>query len=154
METRHARLLRRRCLIVERHPWETGGNQQQLQFVLQTAEQFFGPDNVDRNVRVRLWSPPDAAAPLIERDIVISARYANGTRRANGFPEIAAIPASFIFFQETADPDVYDCWWQEDKAVVAAKYHNWIQGRNSQHGRGRRSTIVDGPVPRVIRRIN
>jgi hypothetical protein len=30
------------CLIVERHRWETGGSEQQLQFVLDLAREFFG----------------------------------------------------------------------------------------------------------------
>ncbi len=139
---------RRRCLIVERHPWETGGRQQQLQFVLDHARVFFGPG--ERSIRVRVFMPSNAEAPAFEETITISREYQNGTRRTNGFPQMGGVPSSFIFFEEGLDADTYDLWWQEDKAIVAAKYGNWSQGRNSQYGRGRLSLIVDAPVPRVI----
>ena len=32
----------RRCLIVERHDWETGGRRQQVQLPLATANKFVG----------------------------------------------------------------------------------------------------------------
>ena len=146
---------KRRCLIVERHPWETGGKQQQLQFLLETARQFFGPRNVDRTIRVRLFMPPGAAQPIVERDIVISREYANGTRRTNRFPEMSVIPPGFVFFEETTQANTYDVWWQQlDTPVVAARYNQWSQGGNTQHGRGRLSVIVSAPVPRPIDRID
>ena len=39
-----------RCLIVERHAWETGFNQEQLQIPLAAAEQFFGPGDQARDI--------------------------------------------------------------------------------------------------------
>jgi hypothetical protein len=149
-----AKQSRRRCLIVERHEWETGGAQQQLQFVLETARQFFGSPTHDRTIRVRVFLPSVAAAPSIAKDIVISREYANGTRRTNGFPEMGSVPSSFVFFEETDQTDVYDLWWQIDKAIVAARFDGWSQGRNTQYGRGRLSVIVDAPVPRLIDRID
>jgi len=145
---------RKRCLIVERHVWETGGNKQQLQFVLDTARDFFGPGNQKRTIHVRVFTPGRAHEPAFERDIEISAKYANGTRRTNRFPEMGGFPASFVFFEETPEANEYDMWWQTDTAVVAARYRNWKQGGNSQHGRGRLSAIVDAPVPRFIDRID
>jgi len=146
---------RRRCLIVERHDWETGGRQQQLQFVLKKASDFFGPGITDRTIRVRLFLPAKAERPVVEHDIVISREYQNGTRRTNRFPEMSGFPAGFVFFEETPDANVYDVWWQEvNIAVVAARYSDWKQGANSQHGRGRLSAIVDAPVPRFIDRID
>lgn len=144
---------RRRCLIVERHDWETGSNQRQLQFVLSTARSFFGRGNIDRQIQVRVFMPADAAQPSFQKTITISHEYTNGTRRTNGFPEMGTIPSSFVFFHETGQPGVYDLWWQRDKAIVAARYQNWQQGLNTQHGRGRLSLIIDGPVPRVIDRL-
>ncbi len=146
--------IRPRCLIVERHVWETGGRQQQLQFVLKPAREFFGPDTRSRSIRVRFFVPATAATAIVERDIEISREYSNGTRRTNRFPEMSAVPASFVFFQETDQPDTFDVWWQEDTAVVAAKYSGWAQGRNSQYGRGRLSVIVKAPVPRLLDRID
>ncbi len=143
----------RRCLIVERHEWETGMNQRQLQFVLTTAHSFFGRGNVDRRIHVRVFLPADAKHPTFEKTITISREYSNGTRRTNGFPEMGTIPSSFVFFQETGEQGVYDVWWQTDKAIVAARYHNWRQGRNTQYGRGRLSLVLTGPIPRVINHV-
>jgi len=141
---------RRWCLISERHEWETGGAQQQLQFLLETARRFFGPGTRDRTIRVRIHLP---ATTSVTKEITISREYQNGTRRTNGFPEMSTVPTSFLFFQETDQPDLYDVWWQIDKALVAAKYNGWCQGRNTQYGRGRLSIIVNAPVPRVMNRI-
>jgi len=145
----------RKCLIVERHDWETGSGQRQLQFVLNTAEAFFGSGRVDRRVRVRMFLPGNAAEPSLERTITISREYANGTRRTNGFPEMGVIPSSFVFFEESDEAGVYDFWWQPDKAIVVAKYGSmdWQQGKNTQYGRGRLSLIVTAPVARLIDRL-
>ena len=145
---------RRRCLIVERHVWETGGRQQQLQFVLKTARQFFGSGTKDRTIQVRVFLTPSGTIPSFTKDITISREYANSTRRTNGFPEMGKVPASFVFFHETNLSNVYDVWWHIDKAIVAAKYHGWDQGHNTQHGRGRLSIIVNTSVPRVIDRVD
>jgi hypothetical protein len=145
---------RRRCLIVERHEWETGGQQQQLQFVLETARDFFGAGSHDRSIRVRLLIPPDSSAPAISHDIVISREYQNGTRRTNRFPEMGGFPAGLVFFEETDEPETYDVWWQTDAQIVAARFSGWVQGRSTQYGRGRLSLVVDAPVPRPITRID
>jgi len=142
-----------RCLIVERHDWETGTNQRQLQFVLQTAKAFFGCGNLDRTIRVRVFMPANAPKPAFEKNIIISREYGNGTRRTNNFPEMGNIPSSFVFFQETEQAGAYDFWWQIDKAIVAARFQTWQQGRNTQYGRGRLSLIVHGKVPRVINQL-
>jgi len=98
--------------------------------------------------------PSDAAQPAFQKDIVVSRQYRNsGTRRTNRFPEMASVPPSFVFFQETEQSGAYDVWWQTDKAIVAAHFHGWQQGRNSQHGRGRLCIIVAAPVPRNIDRV-
>lgn len=141
---------RRRCLIVERHEWETGGRQQQLQFLLETAEKFFGAGDRDRSIHVRVFLPAAAKQPVFERNIVISRTYVNGTRRTNGFPEMGAVPASFVFFEETQAPGVYDVWWEPDKPIVVARFRRWAQGRNTQYGRGRLSVIVPAPVDRSL----
>lgn len=144
----------RKCLIVERHVWETGAKQQQLQLVLDTARRFFGSGAVRKPIKVRVFMPAVAKSPAIVKDISISQEYRNGTRRTNEFPEMGAIISSFIFFEETEESGVYDVWWETDKAIVAAKYQGWQQGKNTQYGRGRLSIIVDAPVPRVIDRVD
>ncbi len=140
----------RRCLIVERHLWETGGHQQQLQFPLAAARNFWGSGDRDRRITVHIRLGPTP----VTRQITISREYANGTRRTNGFPEMGDFPTGFVFFQETTTPDEYDVWWQIDVAVVAARYSQWRQGQNTQYGRGRLAIIVAAPVPRPIDTIN
>lgn len=144
----------RRCLIVERHPWETGGAQQQLQFVLADARKFFGTDSVSRQIQIQLFIPANAESPATTKSITISKRYSNGTRRTNGFAEMGGFPPGFVFFEETGTPNEYDVWWQSDAAIVAARYKKWSQGLNTQHRRGRLSMIVEAPVPRLINRID
>jgi hypothetical protein len=140
-----------RCLIVERHEWETGATQRQLQFVLETAEEIFGPGNTDRRITARVFLDPTQAVPSFTKTITISRVYGpSATRRTNGFREIGSVPSAFVFFQETTTPGTYDVWWQTDKAIVAAHFHGWIKGRDSQHGRGRLSIVVGAPVPRPI----
>jgi len=140
-----------RCLIVERHEWETGGAQQQLQITLGNARTFFGLGTRNRPVTLRVFLDPSLTTPTFITEAEVSREYKNGTRRLNGFPAMGAVPASFVFFEETEDDWVYDVWWQLDKSIVAARYQGWEQGRNSQYGRGRLSVIVDAPLrPRII----
>lgn len=144
-----------RCLIIERHPWETGGRQQQLQFPLEVANEFFGPGVSAREITVRIFLTPVHGNTVHQHQISISRVYKpSGTRRTNGFPEMGGIPAGFVFFEETDQPDVYEVWWQStDVQVVAARYDGWQQARDSQHGRGRLAAIVNEPVPRPVTRI-
>ena len=147
------RRTRYRCLIIERHAWETGGQQQQLQFVLETARKFFGRGDRNRRIYIRVFMPAYALRPAFEKNLSISREYNNGTRRTNGFSEMGSIPSSFIFFEETGEPNTYNVWWNTDKVMVTARYSNWRQGRNTQYGRGRLSTIIPAPVSRATSRL-
>ncbi len=145
---------RRRCLIIERHIWETGGREQQLQIPLGVANQFFGTGRSSHPITVRVFLPPSATTPSFEKTVTISKAYRNGTRRINGFSEIGGLGSCFIFFEETSNSGVYNVWWWErDKEIIAAKFNNWQQGMNSQYGRGRLAVIVPAPVPRRIDRV-
>lgn len=146
---------RRRCLIVERHEWETGGGEQQLQFPLDVARQFFGSGATARTITVRVFLDRDSATPTFTKAISISREYGNATRRTNGFPELGGFPSSFIFFEETATSGTYDLWYQVDKAIVVARFRGarWDQARNTQHGRGRLAVIIGAPAPRIVDRI-
>ena len=139
---------KRRCLIVERHDWETGGAQQQLQFVLATAEEFFGGGATDRTITVRVFMNPGLGTPSFTKDITISREYRNGTRRTNGFPEMGNVPSAFVFFEETGQAGTYHVWWLVDKVPVAAQYSGWKRGKDTQYGRGRYSVVVSAPAPR------
>jgi len=149
---------KRRCLIVERHKWETGAYRHQLQFPLKIADQFFGPGRTDLQIQVRVF-PPSAPgkSPAFVRNMAISRRYRqSATRRTNRVAAMGKIPSAFVFFQETGRPGVYDLWWLTDKAVVVARFRQceWVQARNNQHGRGRLAVIVPAPVPRRIDRMD
>ena len=143
----------RRCLIVERHDWETGGREQQLQFPLDVAQQFFGQGDVSRGITVRVFLTIEDPDPTYEKQVSVSMEYQNGTRRLNGFNEIGSLPSCFIFFEETGEPSVYDVWWDDDKAIVAAKYSEWQQAQSSQYNRGRLAIIVPAPVSRGFSQI-
>lgn len=145
----------RRCLIVERHQWETGGGEQQLQFPLQIARTFFGSGTADTPVTVRVFLDRSSTAPTFTKPITISREYANGTRRTNGFPEMGGFPTGFIFFEETETTRTYDVWCQPDTPIVVARFRAlpWVQGRNTQHGRGRLAVIAPAPVLKIIDRL-
>src|SRR5687768_12251500 len=99
----------RRCLIVERHLWETGGAQQQLQIPLDVARRFFGAQR--RTVTMTLYSRPAAGRPLLQRTATTGPIYAaSRTFRINGLPEMSLIPPGFVFFEETG-PASFDVWW-------------------------------------------
>jgi len=142
-----------RCLIVERHEWETGGDEQQLQIPLEVASSFFGPGDRTRSITVRVFLPPSAEFPAFEKTVRISKEYRNGTRRINSFTEIGRLGSCFMFFEETSDTDVYNVWWDQDKAIIAARFNGWQQASRSQYGRGRLAIILRDPVPRQIDRI-
>ncbi len=138
----------RKCLIIERHEWETGGEEQQLQIPLPTANKFFGSGVQARSIVVRFFFSAYASSPSFEKNITISKKYPNSTRRVNGFSEIGGFPGCFIFFEETLDEGIYNVWWVRDKAIIAARYNSWQQAKSSQHGRGRLAIIVPAPVRR------
>jgi len=139
----------RRCLIVERHHWETGGRQQQLQIPLKVARQFFGPGRESIRIQVRVTEPNGRVVGT--QTCSISRVYPNQTRRVNGLPLIGQLPHCFIFIQEADSESTYDFWWEaRDMVIVAAAFPGWEQGRRSQHGRGRLAIIVPAPVPRPV----
>lgn len=147
---RHRRTAGRRCLIVERHAWETGFAREQLQVPLQAAEDFFGPGDEPRAIRVRIAD----AGPHEYACRVSRVHQTSRTRRINGLHLVGLLGPCFVFFQETEERDLYDFWCQYDMAIVAARYTQWNQARSSQHGRGRLVKIVQAPVRRPIERID
>lgn len=138
----------RRCLIVERHAWETGFAREQLQIPLEIAERFFGKADARRPIVIQL-----ADAPAYKYECSVSVRYKNGTRRVNGLPFLGLLGSCFVFFGETDVADTFEMWVQYDKPIVVARFAGWTQGRSSQHGRGRLATIVTDEVDRPILRM-
>lgn len=66
---------RRRCLIIERHEWETGGREQQLQIPLKIADRFFGAGGSPRPITVRVFLPPSATSFSFDKTVTISKAY-------------------------------------------------------------------------------
>ena len=144
-----------RCLIVEKHAWETGAHQHQLQIPLADALDFFGPGNRAIDITLNMFAPGDDTTPDFIQEVSISKVYQTSrTRRLNRFHRLGLIGPCFMFFQQTDDPVVFDFWWEPDKAIVAARFADWHQGHSSQYGRGRLVTIVDAPVPKWFTRID
>lgn len=145
---------RLQCLIVEKQDWETGAHQHQLQIPIADAREFFGPGNRTQNIQLNVFLPGNEQIPRDVQEVSVSRVYANATRRINRFHSIGLMHSCFMFFQQTAEPTVFDFWFDTDKAIVATRYSDWHQGRNSQHGRGRLVTVVDAPVPKWFDRID
>lgn len=132
------------CLIIERHlyRWEVGFADEELP--VPAAERFFGPGTTTKNIRARIVETG------IEMNCNVSKTYPDGTRKISGLKVIGTLEPCFIFFQETEEEDLYDVWWQKDKAIVVAKYDKWQQGNSSKRRRGRLVNIVAAPVSRPI----
>jgi len=143
----------RKCLILESHDYETGFQSEQVQIPITIARRFFGSGTRKRTITVNVFLNPLSRTPSFSKVITISKQYRNGTRRINGFNELESLHNRFIFIEETNDIDVYDIWFNKDKAIVALNFRPWTQGRNSQYNRGRLAIIVDAPARREINRI-
>ena len=138
-----------RCLIVERHAWETGAGRQQLQFPREAFNSFFGStDEID----IAVYSSPWLKNPSRVVRAQISAYPQSGTYRLNRVYEIANIGGVFVFIQEPEENGApqYALWWNRDLAFVAAKFNDWRKARDSQYGRGRLWLIVDAEIPRDL----
>lgn len=140
------------CLIVERHTWETGGPRQQIQFPREAFDEFFG---VAGDIAIRIYASPWRNRPTrMARAQISRYRRPSGTYRLNKVFEIANVGPVFVLLQELTDDEdglrAYDLWWERDLALLAAKFDGWKKARDSQYGRGRVWTIVDGPVERPV----
>ena len=84
----------------------------------------------------------------------ISAYPGSATYRINRVEELGRLPEVLVFIEERkAGGKVtgYDVWWEVDTVLVAAKFAKWNKAKDSQYGRGRLWTIVNGPVHRPLR---
>jgi hypothetical protein len=136
-----------RCLIIERHRWETGFIREQLQIPLDVAAAFFGGGSASRSIRVRITGAPHPYPCKVTK-----IHRASRTRRIDGLPFLGMMGPCFIFLEETGEADLYEIWCEYDVAIVAAKFQGWRQAKNSQYGRGRLALIVPGPISRRIDR--
>lgn len=143
----------RRCLIVERHAWEKAARVVHLEVPQRLARDFFPwPTEETREITVRVFqSLTSEKATAVER-VTVSPGPVGSTRRIEGAPFLGSLPASFVFIEETGEPEVYDCWWQEkDMPAVFARYRAlWLPDYKGHRGRARLGAIVAAPVPRPI----
>lgn len=137
-----------RCLIVERHPWETGFDQEQIQIPLAAAASFFGAGTAARTIRVRISGSPRPFSCQVSAVL-----RSSHTRRIMNLPIVGLLGPCFVFLQETRTRGLYDMWCQYDMPIVVAAFPNWSKGRNNQYRRGRLVNIVPAPVARPIRDI-
>jgi hypothetical protein len=150
-----------RCLIIERHEWETGAASHQLQIPLEAARDFF-EGTAERNITIRLANAKQTVLECTVSGIYRvgpTGRRGSATRRVNRLPWIGLMGNCFLFLEETSTPDEYRLWVQYDMAIVCARYGDWRQavvrgsGRGRRGSRGRLWNIVDGPVDRPILRL-
>lgn len=141
-----------KCLMVERHEWETGAGRQQLQIPREAFRKFFATPGT---IEVDIYGSPWLTRPTRTITAQLSRYQRSGTYRLNRVYEIANLGAVFILLHEepagTRGQRRYSLWWERDTALVAARFDGWDKARDSQYGRGRVWTIVSGPVSRPVR---
>lgn len=142
-----------RCLILERHQWETGGRQQQIQIPLAALRAFFPGGSaalVRLRPRIQLFDPRAAQTPVRVGTALVSKYRNSQTCRFNSIPEVGHLPACYLFIMESrANPLSYDIWWNPDRRSVERRFGPMNEARASQYGRGRRWTIVNARVSRT-----
>ncbi len=140
-----------KCLVIERHHWETGFQKEQLQIPKKAFQDFFGRP---RDILIDIFASATSRNPTRSIQAKLSYYRASATYRINRVEEIGSLHQAFIFMQEVLDDDgsveKYHLWWNTDVALVVAKYSNWNKARDSQYGRGRLWRILNGPVPRRL----
>ncbi|MCK6483030.1 MAG: hypothetical protein L6R00_02710 [Phycisphaerae bacterium] len=140
-----------RCLIVERHPWETGFQSEQLQIPKDAFDQFFRRAGA---VEINIFASSSTRTPTRTATARLSSYARSATYRVNGVDELGRIPSVFVFIQERKEGNRligYDLWWEPDLALVAASFRPWRKAKDSQYGRGRLWCIVPGPLSRPLR---
>lgn len=147
-----------KSLIVERHLWETGAGQQQLQIPVGAFRRFF---RTSKDVYVEIYAAPRLKTPSRTGPAAVKSYASSGsggrasyTCRVNRVYELANIGGVFVCFNETArtndDAPIYEVWWERDVALVAASFEGWEKAADSQYGRGRLWLVTDGPLERPL----
>lgn len=142
-----------RTIIIERHDWETSGSGHQVQIPMDAYADFWHDFTGERTVRV--FDPPNAAAPARTADALFRHYERSATNRINGVLELGDIGPGCIMIEEFVADDSsisYDLWWfeQPDADKIFARAYGWNQAKDSQHGPGRRWTILPGSGPRTV----
>jgi len=142
-----------RTLVVERHVWETSASGHQIQFPKQAFRRFFGTTGF-RTFRV--FRPPNGVRPRRVARGQIAAYARSATYRLNRITEIGKMGWGYVFIEEIRDERAgqpsYDIWWftGSKAARVGQRRWGWQQAQASQHGPGRRWTILRRSAPRSV----
>ena len=142
-----------RTLVVERHDWETSGSGHQLQFPRLAFRQFFRSAGFKT---FRVFVPPHRSRPVRVAKGHVAAYAQSATYRLNRILEIGSMGPGFVLIEEvpsesSAQP-MYDIWWFVGKEAdrIAKRRWKWRRAKDSQHGPGRRWTILARRGPRRI----
>jgi hypothetical protein len=141
-----------RTLVVERHDWETSGSGHQIQFPKAAFRSFFG---IPGYYRFSIFKPPHRLSPSKVVTAKLSGYAKSATYRLNRILEIATTGPGFVLIEEAGvhgGKPAYDIWWftGSKAASIARRRWKWRKAKDSQHGPGRRWTILRGPGPRRI----
>lgn len=149
-----------RCLIVERHPYETGKDQKQPQIPQAPFGAFFGSGGTigielfDDGKSVRSGTALASAYNKKGK----SGKRSSETYRLQSIPEFKNLPPGFIFVQEVLDGGTlshYEVWFRKDKAAVLNELvpiHGAfdVAPRGKMPVRGRLHKIVSAPINKTI----
>lgn len=149
-----------RCLIVERHPYETGKDQKQPQIPAKPFAAFFGTGG---NITVQLFedgvfkrSGTGLASAYNKKGK--TGKRASETYRLQSIEEFKNLPPGFFFIQEVMAGGAvthYEIWFRQDKAAVLNEIvptHGPfdVAPKGAMPTRGRMHKIVSAPVDKVI----
>jgi len=141
-----------KCLVIERHRWETGFQEEQLQIPKQAFRDFFGrPGTID----IDIFASATSRNPTRSIRAKLSYYKSSDTYRINRVEELGGLNQVFIFMEEILDTSgnvqKYQLWWNFDVALIVAKFPGWNKAKDSQYGRGRLWCILNSPVPRRLK---
>jgi hypothetical protein len=138
-----------RILVIEKHKVETSGSKHQIQVPQAAFRRFFAGQNATLSARVF----PSAQATTPAAHLASIRAYTNSTTRINRITSLGYIGHALVFIEELTQPTLhYDIWWYPDPialSIISAWRGNWKQARKSQHGPGRKWTIISGVSIRV-----
>jgi hypothetical protein len=152
--------LKPRCLIVERHPYETGKDQKQPQIPSKPFAAFFGPGG---NITVELFEDGVFKRRVIGLASAYNRRGKTGKRasetyRLQSIEEFKNLPPGFFFIEEVLAGGIvthYEIWFRQDKAavlndIVTTHGPFEVAPKGAMPSRGRMHKIVSAPVSKVI----
>ncbi len=142
-----------RTLVVERHEWETSGSGHQIQFPRRAFQRFFRTSGTRL---FQIFDPPNRRRPRRVTRAQIAGYAQSATFRLNRITEIGKTGPGYVLIEEVFVDDggaiSYDIWWFTGRAAekIARRRWRWQQARASQHGPGRRWTILKRSGPRTV----